>query len=67
MTGHAPNAFRTAGPGATLDTWKAAPPFGVMIAMSRLFGFLRPSRRGTPTMLAMGAALAVTVGLLLTT
>lgn len=66
MTGHAPTAFRTAGPGATLDTWKAAPPFGVMIAISRLFGFLQPSRRGTPTMLVMGAVLAAIVALLLT-
>lgn len=64
MTGHAPTAFRTAGSGATLDTWRAAPPFGAMIAMSRLFGFLHPSRRGVPTMATMGAAVLL-VGLFL--
>ncbi|MEJ7799757.1 MAG: hypothetical protein WKF60_04510 [Ilumatobacter sp.] len=66
MTAHADAVFATAGRGATLDTWKAAPPFGLMIAMSKLFGFLRPSRRGLPTMATMaaitiGAAVAIIV------
>ena len=65
MTGHAANAFRTAGRGAERDTWKVAPPFGAMIARSRLFGFLHPSRRGVATMIAMGAAIAAIVVVLL--
>lgn len=65
MTGHASNAFKTAGRGAELDTWKVAPPFGAMIATSRLFGFLQPTRRGVPTMIAMGAAIALVVVALL--
>jgi hypothetical protein len=65
MTGHAASAFRTAGRGAERDTWKVAPPFGAMIATSRLFGFLQPSRRGVATMIAMGAAIAAIVVLLI--
>jgi hypothetical protein len=65
MTGHASSAFETAGPGAALDTWKVAPPFGAMITTSRLLGFLHPSRRGVPTMIAMGAALPLVVTVLL--
>lgn len=66
MTGHAPTAFATAGPGATRDTWKVAPPFGVMIAASRLFGFLHPSRRGVPAMVVVAGLVLAGVLLLAT-
>ena len=59
MAGYADIAFDAAGKGARLDTWKVAPPFGAMILVSRLFGFLPRSRRGLPaivTMMALGAA-----------
>lgn len=61
MTGHAPTAFQTAGPGAMADTWRAAPPFAAMIAVSRLFGLLPMDRRGVPTMLTVAAAMAVAI------
>ncbi len=61
MTGHASTAFQSAGSGAMADTWRAAPPFAAMIAISRLFGFLPKNRRGVPTMLTMAAAMAVVV------
>lgn len=59
MTGHADVALDAAGKGARLDTWKVAPPFGAMILLSPLFGFLPRSRRGLPTIVAtvtLGAA-----------
>lgn len=59
MTGHASTAFQSAGSGAMADTWRAAPPFAAMIAISRLFRFLPKNRRGVPTMLTMAAAMAV--------
>lgn len=61
MTGYAGQAFQTAGRGATLDTWKVAPPFAAMIAISKLFGSLRPSRRGIAAMVTM-ASLMTAVG-----
>lgn len=67
MIGHAPTAFRSAGAGATRDTWRAAPPFGAMIAASRLFGFLHPSRRGVPVMAMMAAVLVVVAAVLVLT
>ncbi|OBJ87475.1 alkyl hydroperoxide reductase [Mycobacterium gordonae] len=53
MTGYARQAFATAGRGATRDTWKIAPPFAVMIAISTMFGFLRPSHRGIAAMITL--------------
>lgn len=61
MTGHATTAFHSAGRGAMSDTWRAAPPFAAMIAVSKLFSFLPRSRRGLPTMLTMAAAAAAVV------
>ena len=66
MTGHADTAFAAAGKGAWLDAWKAAPPFAAMIVVSKLFGFLRPSRRGVPAMVTMvGIVAAVAAGIAL--
>ncbi len=62
MTGHADDALRAAGSGAHRDTWRAASPFGAMIAISRLFRFLEPRQRGRATMaLLAGLVLAGTV------
>jgi thiol-disulfide isomerase/thioredoxin len=67
MTGYADSAFRSAGPGAMSDTWRAAPPFGMMIVVSRLFGFLPARSRGAATMAILGGvsvAVAVVVAAL---
>lgn len=61
MTGHAGQALQTAGRGATRDTWKIAPPFAAMIAISRLFGFLPASRRGIAVMVTL-ASVTIAVG-----
>jgi thiol-disulfide isomerase/thioredoxin len=53
MTGHADVAFEMAGPGALADTWKVAPPFGAMIGLSRMFGFVPRDKRGGPVMVLM--------------
>ena len=60
MTGYAEVAFSAAGAGAMRDTWRAAPPFAAMIALSRLFNFLPRNQRGLPTiatLLVLSAAL----------
>jgi peroxiredoxin len=64
MTGYAGQAFSRAGRGATRDTWKVAPPFAAMIAVSGLFGFLRPSGRGIPAVATLGAVMALAVVIL---
>lgn len=51
--GHMAPVMRAAGPGALLDTWKVAPPMGLMMMTSSLFGFLPAHRRGWPTMTVM--------------
>ncbi len=55
MTGYADLSLQTAGRGASRDMWRVAPPFASMIATSRLFGFLPPSRRGLPAALLLTA------------
>lgn len=56
-----------AGEGARLDTWKVAPPMGLMTVLARLFPFLPPARRGLPVMallallLVAGLAVAISV------
>lgn len=64
MTGYADDAFASAGRGALRDTWRAAPPFAVMIVTSRLFRFLPRGRRGIPTVLTLTVA-AVVIGIAL--
>ena len=55
-----------AGKGARLDTWKMAPPMGVMMTLADLFSFLPRGRRGLPAMiLTMALAAAVGAALLL--
>lgn len=63
MTGYADSAFHTAGPGALADTWRAAPPFAMMIAASKLLGFLPPRRRG-PVVMGLLLIVAVAVAAL---
>jgi hypothetical protein len=49
-----------AGRGARLDTWKVAPPMGVMMTLSDLFFFLPPNKRGLLAMiLVMGLMVAM--------
>jgi hypothetical protein len=53
-----------AGKGARLDTWKVAPPMGVLMTLADLFFFLPRSRRGAAAMaLALGGVAAVAAGL----
>lgn len=61
MTGHADVAFRNAGRGALRDTWKAAPPLGVMTLMAKPFVFLHRDRRGLPVMVLMTIAALASV------
>jgi hypothetical protein len=59
MIGFMRPVLRTAGRGAIWDTWKVAPPLGVMMILSGLFFFVPRRQRGLPTMiLAMGATAA---------
>jgi hypothetical protein len=49
-----------AGKGARLDTWKVAPPMGVMMTVSGLFFFLPPNKRGLPAIILMtGVVVAI--------
>ncbi len=58
--GYMSPALDAAGKGARLDTWKAVPPMGVMMALSDLFFFLPRSKRGLPAMvLTMGLVAAI--------
>jgi thiol-disulfide isomerase/thioredoxin len=62
MIGFMGPVLRTAGRGATWDTWKVAPPLGAMMLMSGLFFFLPRRLRGTATMaLAMGGLTAAAI------
>lgn len=56
--GHMAPVMRAAGRGALRDTWIVAPPMGLMMLTSSLFGFLPEHRRGWPTMAVMFAAVA---------
>jgi hypothetical protein len=49
--GHMSSALDAAGKGARLDTWKIAPPLGVMMTLADLFFFLPRSKRGLPAMI----------------
>lgn len=51
----------SAGKGARLDTWKLAPPMGVMMALADLFFFLPRSKRGLPAMMLMMGLMAAMV------
>lgn len=67
MVGHMKPVLSAAGSGATLDTWKVAPPLGVLMLLSGFFPFLPRQRRGLPAMvlflllLAAAAATAAAI------
>lgn len=67
MLGHIGPVLDAAGAGARLDTWKVAPPMGMMMTVADLLVFLPRHKRGLPamalTMAAMAAVLAVAVTL----
>lgn len=44
--------------GATFDTWKVAPPLGVLMLLSGLFPFLPRQKRGFPAMVLFSLLLA---------
>jgi hypothetical protein len=55
-----------AGRGARLDTWRLAPPLGVMMWFSELLSFLPREKRGAPAMvLTMGLGVAIAAAVLL--
>lgn len=58
--------LEAAGAGASRDTWRIAPPMGIMMTLSSLFFFLPLPKRGVAVMgLMIGAAAAITaLGLL---
>lgn len=59
MIGHMGPVLRLAGKGATWDTWKVAPPLGLMMLASGLFFWLPRRHRGLPAMaVVMGAMTA---------
>lgn len=62
MVGHMRPVLSTAGKGATLDTWKVAPPLGMMMVLSGLFPFFPRKYRGAPAMLLFMALVAVGIG-----
>lgn len=54
-----------AGRGARLDTWRLAPPLGVMMWFSELLPFLPREKRGGPAMvLTMGLGVAIAAAIL---
>ena len=60
--GHLPGIVDRAGRKVAHDVWRAVPPFGVMAALSRLFGFLPKDYRGTAAVvLLLGLATSVAV------
>lgn len=62
MIGFMGPVLRTAGRGATLDTWKVAPPLGAMMLVSSIFFFLPRRQRGAATMaLTMGGLIAAAI------
>jgi len=56
MTGYMSPVLEAAGRPATQDTWRVAPPLGVMMLVADLFVFLPPAHRGA----AAAALLAAT-------
>lgn len=62
--GYGNRVFSAAGKGAYVDTWKAVPPMGMMVALSELFFFLPLDKRGMPAMLlTMGLMVAAALGI----
>jgi len=60
--GYANSVHDAAGKGALLDTWKVAPPLGIMMLLTELFFFLPRNQRGLPAMiLTMGLMISIVV------
>lgn len=65
MVGHIGPVLDAAGAGARIDTWKVAPPMGIMMTVADLLVFLPRHKRGLPAMvLTMGATATVVLALL---
>jgi hypothetical protein len=63
MIGHATAVFDRAGRGAAADTWKAAPPVAALIAVSNVFSFASPDRRGVLAVATIAASIAAAFAL----
>lgn len=61
MVGFMRPVMRAAGRGATIDTWKVAPPLGILMMLERFFFFLRPKNRGLPSMVLMMGLMAAAI------
>lgn len=62
MIGYMAPVLDAAGKGSRLDTWKVAPPMGMMMTMSKLFFFLPRNKQGLPALIVtMGSLVAMIV------
>jgi thiol-disulfide isomerase/thioredoxin len=61
MIGYISPVMRDAGKGARIDTWKVAPPLGMMMVLANLFPFLPRDKRGFPVMVLFTAIIAAAV------
>ena len=61
MVGYMKPVMKAAGRGATIDTWKVAPPLGFLMLLQNFFWFLRPNSRGLPSMVLMMGLIAAAV------
>ena len=62
--GYLPGVVKIGGKKVARDVWRAAAPFGVMAALSKLFGVFPKDLRGPAAMLGLAAA-GVTAWLLM--
>lgn len=65
MMGYASSVFDRAGRGARTDTWKAAPPIAATVALSNVFSFVSPDRRGIVTVASLIAGTVAVIFALL--
>lgn len=65
MTGYMSPVLEAAGRPAKLDTWRLAPPLGVMMLAADLFVTLPRARRGAAAAALLGATLAAVIGVAL--
>lgn len=64
MIGYASGVFDRAGRGARSDTWKAVPPIAATIALSSVFSFVSPDRRGMVTFASLLAGIVAVVAVI---